>query len=224
MRWVSYRWLTTWTKTVSDLHFTFETNSVIVTVKEVTKVNTANSLNGGRGTMCGKISWKGDTCSWCPPKFPDKMQGRGLGTRLGMWSYMHSNILHRSYLNYTFAWRQNTECLPMIFMLLLWSGSIPIPSWHKTVVPLRSGMALTVAVDVIDPVITSMRLNWNGGSEITLPWSRGRRDWIISWDGTSHRCASEDIVHVNITLSPGHGLSTLDCNSASETKRDNNTL
>ena len=119
----------------------------------------------------------------------------------------------------------------MMFMVLLWSGSIPIPSWHTTMVPLRSAVAVTVAVDVIlDPVITSVTVNWNGGwSVITLPRSRGRRDWIIPRDGMCHWCAGEEIVHVKVTLSPGHGLSRLDCNWAPETESEhccseNNTL
>ena len=39
---------------------------------------------------------------------------------------------------------------------------------------------------------------------------------MMSRDGTLHWCAREEIVHVNVTLSPGHGLSTLDCNLAPE--------
>ena len=118
-------------------------------------------------------------------------------------------------------------------MVLLWSGSIPIPSWHKTMVPLRSAVAVTVAVDVIilDPVITSVTVNWNGGwSETTLPWSRGRRDWKIPSDAMFHWWPREGIVQVNVTLSPGHNLSTLDCNWTPETESkqcccsDNNTL
>ena len=234
MRWVTYRY-----------HFLFCTSLLkhdqwSLTVKEVTKVKTRE------GTMCGKIFWKEGTCYWCPPPSTNFLIGHlctwstekyckwwKTGWRLGNKARDVGlrNIPHRSYLNYTFAWRQSTEYLPKIFMVLFWSGSIPTPSWQMTTVPLRSGVAFTVAVDVIlDPVI-SVTLNWKGGwLEITLPWSRGRSDWMISREGTSHRCAREDILHVNVTLSPGHGLSTLDCNWATETENEhcccikNNTL
>ena len=116
-------------------------------------------------------------------------------------------------------------------MVLFWSGSILMPSWHATMVPLRSEVAMTVAVDIIlDSVITSVTLNWKGVLEISRPWSRGRIDWIIPRDGTLHWCATEGIVHVKVTLSPGHGFSTLDCNWAPETEKEqcccseNNTL
>ena len=122
------------------------------------------------------------------------------------------------------SWKDNScklQCLPMMFMMLLWSGSIPKPSWHTIRVPLRSAVAVTVAVDVMDvPGITSVTLNWNGGSEITPPWSPGIRDRGMSRPEASHRCESEKIVHVNVTLSPGHGLCTLDCNWASETENE----
>ena len=108
---------------------------------------------------------------------------------------------------------------PTMFMVLLWSASIPIPSRHKTMVPLRSLVVVTVAVDVIDPVITAVTVNWNGGwSVITLPWLLGRSSRVIFNDGMFHWCPTEEIVHVNITLSPGHGLFTLDCNWAAETE------
>ena len=113
----------------------------------------------------------------------------------------------------------HATCSPMIIMVLLWSGSIPIPSRHTTTVPLRSTVAVTVAVDVMDLVIncTSVTLKWNGGwLVITLPRLLGRRDRVMFNDGMFHWCAREEIVHVNITLSPGHGLSTLDCNWAPE--------
>ena len=107
---------------------------------------------------------------------------------------------------------------PMMFMMLLWSGSVPTPSRHTTRVPLRSAVAVTVAVDVMDvPITTSVTVNWNGGwSMITLPWSRGRRDREIFKNRMSHWCPIEGIVQVKVTLSPGHGLSTLDCNWAPE--------
>ena len=60
----------------------------------------------------------------------------------------------------------STACLskykyiPLSVMMLLWSGSIPIPSRHKTSVPLRSEVAVTVAVDVMDvPGTTSVTAN-----------------------------------------------------------------
>ena len=110
---------------------------------------------------------------------------------------------------------------PVRYIVMFWSGSIPIPSWHTTRVPLRSAVMFTVAVDVMHvPVLTSVTLNWNGGSDITRPRSPGRRDRTMSRDGTLHRCATEGTVQVNVTLSPGHGLSTLDCNWAPETKRE----
>ena len=114
-----------------------------------------------------------------------------------------------------------TECSPMMLTMLLWSGSIPIPSRHTTRVPLRCMVTVTVAVDLMDvPVITSVTANWNGESEITLPWSRGRRDREMFKNGMSHWCPTEETVHVNVTLSPGQGLSTLDCNWAPETENE----
>ena len=110
---------------------------------------------------------------------------------------------------------------PLRFMVLVWAGSDPIPSWHMTKVPLRSAVAVTVAVDVMDvPVLTSVTLNSNGGSGITWPWLAGRRLSVILRDGTVHRCAREATVQVNSILSPGHGLSTLDCNWAFETEKE----
>ena len=54
--------------------------------------------------------------------------------------------------------------IPLRVMMLFWSGSIPTPSRHTTIVPLRSEVAVTVAVDVMNvPVLTSVTLNWNGG-------------------------------------------------------------
>ena len=121
------------------------------------------------------------------------------------------------HFNYTTVYRL---CLPIMLMVLLCSGSIPIPSRHTTRVPLRCVVTVIVAVDLMDvPVITSVTVNWNGGSEITLPWSRGRRDREML-NGMSHWCPLERIVQVNVTLSPGHGLSTLDCNIAPETENE----
>ena len=109
--------------------------------------------------------------------------------------------------------------IPLRVMVLFLSGSIPIPSWHKTRVPLKSEVAVSVAVDVMNvPVLTSVTANWNGGSEITWPRSLGRRDREMAMDGTLHRCAREGSVQVNVTPSPGHGLSTLDSSWAPETE------
>ena len=108
--------------------------------------------------------------------------------------------------------------LPRMFMVSFFSASIRLPSWHTTSVPLRSAVALTVVVDVMDvPVTTSVTVNWNGGSESTSALSAGVRDREMPSDGTTHRCRVDWIAHVNTTFSPGHGLSTLDCNSAPET-------
>ena len=113
-----------------------------------------------------------------------------------------------------------TTCSPLRFMVLRWSGSVPTPSWHTTRVPLRSAVALTVAVDVMDvPGITSVTLNVNGGwSVITLPWSRRRRDREMPRDWMFHWCPRDGIVQMKVTVFPGHGLSTLDCNWAPETE------
>ena len=81
-----------------------------------------------------------------------------------------------------------------------------------TRVPLRSSVALTVAVDVMDPVLTSVTLNQNGGSGNTLFLLRRTRSREMLRDGISHPCPREGTVHVKVTVSPGHGLSTLDCN------------
>ena len=106
-------------------------------------------------------------------------------------------------------------------MVLLWAGSDPRPSWHMTKIPLRSAVAVTVAVDVMDvPVLTSVTLNSNGGSGITWPRSPGRRDREILRDGMVHRCPREGTVQMNSILSSGHGLSTLDCNWAFETEKE----
>ena len=108
-----------------------------------------------------------------------------------------------------------------MLIVLFCSGSIPIPSRHTTRVPLRSVVTVTVAVDVMDvPVLTSVTVNWNWASGNTLPWSRGRRDREMFKNGMSHWCPLEGIVHVNVTLSLGHGLSTLDCNWAPETENE----
>ena len=118
-----------------------------------------------------------------------------------------------------------TMLIPIMLIVLLWSGSIPIPSRHTTRVPLSSVVTVTVAVDVMDvPVTTSVTVNWNWASENALPWSRGRRDREMFNDGMSHWCPLEGIVHVNITLFPGHGLSTLDCSWAPETERNSVNL
>ena len=107
----------------------------------------------------------------------------------------------------------------MMLIVVLCSGSIPIPSRHIVRVLLSSVVTVTVAVDLMDVfVITSVTVNWNGGSENTLPWSRGRSDREMFNDGMTHWCPLEGIVHVNVTLSPGHDLSTLDCNWAPETE------
>ena len=116
---------------------------------------------------------------------------------------------------------KSTECSPKMLIVLLWYGSIPIPSRHTTRVPLRCVVTVTVAVDVMDvPVTASVTVNWNGGSEITLPWSRGRRDREMFINEMFHWCPLEGIVHVNVTLSLGHGLSALDCNWAHETEKE----
>ena len=99
-------------------------------------------------------------------------------------------------------------------MVLLWAGSDPpTPSSHETRVSLSLIVAVTVAVDVMDtPITTSVTLNSNGGSGNTWPWLAGARVSVIPRDVTLHTCTVEKIVHVNTSCSPGHGLSTLDCN------------
>ena len=47
----------------------------------------------------------------------------------------------------------------MMFMVMFWSAMIPVPSRHTTRVALRFVVALTVAVDVMNPVITSVTVN-----------------------------------------------------------------
>lgn len=102
-------------------------------------------------------------------------------------------------------------------MMVFCSGSVPLLSRHRIRVPLRSSVTLTVAVDVIIDVPVSVTVNWNGGSEITWPRLPGR-SWVMPRDGTCHWCPAEGTVHVNVTLSPGHGLSILDRNWAPETE------
>ena len=109
-------------------------------------------------------------------------------------------------------------------MVLFWLGWTFNPSWHTTRVPLRSSVALTVAVDVMDPLLTSVTVNWNGGSENTLSLLRRRRTREMLRDGISHSCPREETVHLNSTISPGHGLSTLDCNWAPETEGETTLL
>ena len=67
-------------------------------------------------------------------------------------------------------------------MVLLWSGSIPIPSWHTTTVPLRSTVAVTVADDVMDPVITSVTLNWKVRDHPTLVTRKNRLNNTKRWN------------------------------------------
>ena len=86
-------------------------------------------------------------------------------------SSLHKSILeklsmdaHDVYSNYTHSLYITTPVYapfsPMMFMMMLWSGSVPTPSRHTTRVPLRSVVAATVAVDVMDvPVLTSVTLN-----------------------------------------------------------------
>ena len=117
------------------------------------------------------------------------------------------------------------QCSPVMFIVLFWLGWISNPSWHTTRVPLRCSVTLTVAVDVMDvPVTTSVTLNWNGGSENTSSSLRWRRAREILRDGISHWCPREGTVHVKVTVSPGHSLSTLDCNWAPETKGETTLL
>ena len=68
----------------------------LYTAKEVTKVTNPNSLNGGRGTKYGKLSWRGGHMPLVPPTphtrihimhlevqkstASNEKQGRGLGT------------------------------------------------------------------------------------------------------------------------------------------------
>ena len=114
---------------------------------------------------------------------------------------------------------------PLRFMVLFLPASLRLPSLHTTSVPLRFVAAVTVAVDVMDvPVTTSVTVNTNGVSETTISWSAGVRDRAMPSDEISHRCAVDSSAHVNTTFSPGHGLSTLDCNSAPETERHTHLL
>ena len=106
-------------------------------------------------------------------------------------------------------------------MVLFLSARLRLPSRHTTRVPLRFLAAVNVAVDVMYlPITTSVTVNTNGVSEITVSWSPGVRDRMMPSDGTSHRCAVDSSAHVNLTFSPGHGLSTLDCNIAPETENE----
>ena len=108
----------------------------------------------------------------------------------------------------------------MMLIMLLWSGSIPIPSRHTIRVPLSSVVTVTVAVDIMDVPITSVTANWNGGSEFILSRSRGRRDREMFKSGMSHWCPLAEIVQVSVTLSLGHGLFILVCNWANETEKE----
>ena len=108
---------------------------------------------------------------------------------------------------------------PMMIMVLFWSGSITFPSWHDTKVLLRFSAAVTVAVDIMDvPGIATVTINWNGGSVITPPWLTGAKVRSMPRDETLHWCEVEEIVQVNVTRSPGHSVSTLDCSWAAETE------
>ena len=101
-----------------------------------------------------------------------------------------------------------------MFMVLFCSGKMPETSRHKTRVPLRSVVTVTTAVDSVMVVlvpILSVTANSNGGSG-NEPMLLERRAREMLRDGTIQSCAIEDTVHVNVTLSPGHGLSALDCN------------
>ena len=131
---------------------------------------------------------------------------------------MQSHPLCRTHL----SCRHNLTCSPLRFIVVFWSGSLPIPSWHMTRVPLSATVTVTVAVDVINLVITCTMVIWKGGSEITRPSLLGRSARVIPRDGTLHWCAREGTVHVKVTVSPGHGLSTLVCNWALEAEK--NTL
>ena len=102
-------------------------------------------------------------------------------------------------------------------MVVFWFGSTILPSSHKIRVLLRFAVTLTVAVDVMDvPGTIPVTANSKGWSD--CGWLLGTRVWEMLRDGTSHRCSREDTVHVNVTLSPGHGLSTLDCSWAPKTE------
>jgi len=118
--------------------------------------------------------------------------------------------------------RNNCKYSPLRLMVLVWSGSTRLPSWHIIKVSLRPSVILTIAIDVMDvPGTTSVTLNSNGGSEITpLCWLLGVSARLMPRDGTLHWCAVEEIVHVKVTVSPRHGLSALDCNWANETEKE----
>ena len=105
-------------------------------------------------------------------------------------------------------------CSPLSINVLLWSGLFPTKSLQLTSVLFRSSVAVTVAIDVMLLSVTAVTLNWNGGSEE----NRVLRESSMLRDETTHWCAREGTVQVNITVSPGHGLSTLDCNWAPETE------
>ena len=109
---------------------------------------------------------------------------------------------------------KTTAGSPLMFMVLFCSGKMPATSRHKTRVPLRSVVTVTVAVDsvmVALPPTLSVTANSNGGSG-NEPMLLERRAREMLRDGTIQSCAIEEIVQVNVTLSPGHGLSALDCN------------
>ena len=131
-----------------------------------------------------------------------------------IWRYRHFNwqqFVHYKCIIY---------CSPLRIMVASWFGSIRLPSRHKTRVPLRFAVALNVAVDVMDvPGTTSVTLNSKGGSGITFPRPTGASVRTMLRDETTHWCEVEESVQVNVTLSPGHGLSTLDCNWAPETEK-----
>lgn len=107
-------------------------------------------------------------------------------------------------------------CLPISFTVEFW---VPtggwLPSRHDTRVPLRSSVAATVAVDLMN-ISDIDTANWNRSSEGI--WSYRVRVREILRDGTLHSCVGEGIVHVNVTFWPGQALSTLDCNCVLETE------
>ena len=136
-----------------------------------------------------------------------------------LWSYTYTILLHpRTLLLHVIP------SSPLRFMVLFWSGNTRLPSLHTIKVLLRSSVTFTVTVDVMDvPVLTSVTVNWNGGSENTWPWLLGRSARVMPKEEILHWCAREGTVHVNVTLSPGQGLSTLDCNWVSETNKQTNS-
>ena len=107
-------------------------------------------------------------------------------------------------------------CSPLRFMVLFCSGTTPAASRHKTRVSLRSALTVTTAVDSVTVVpILCVTANSNGGSG-NPPMLLERRAREMLRDGTIQSCAIEEIVQVNVTVSPGHGRSALDCSWAPE--------